>query len=257
MKELIFSGATREIKCNDGETPLDLVKRLEGDRLEPCDYAKLEYILTPPSGFRCLRMTRPIEKVKRTQRCQISSLIFNLFVVGVITFIGIYDLKSSQHQYNIRYSVTYWLQAFFFFGTIVFYGLSMINPGYVQSQPDFTKLLVRLIEYNYHLDYVCIPCGTLRPEEADHCNFCNRCVQKFDHHCVFINNCLGYRNHKWFLMFLLFFTVYMFTILLHSAWKLAGFIRDPGAQGTLFVYLNWSVQLFLIVVVVLHAPIVI
>jgi palmitoyltransferase len=37
---------------------------------------------------------------------------------------------------------------------------------------------------------------------------CNKCVEKFDHHCVYINNCLGHRNHKYFMIFLLNITLY-------------------------------------------------
>lgn len=109
---------------------------------------------------------------------------------------------------------------------------------------------------NYHLDYVCIPCETLRPEDADHCNFCNRCVQKFDHHCVFVNNCLGYRNHKWFLLFLFSFTTYMVCMLIHSITKLIVFaITDENPPPKVIAF-NWSIQLFLIFVVIFHAPIV-
>jgi hypothetical protein len=35
-------------------------------------------------------------------------------------------------------------------------------------------------------------------------------VENFDHHCPFIDNCLGYRNHKYFIMFLFSFTMYLF-----------------------------------------------
>ena len=150
-----------------------------------------------------------------------SALVFNLFVVFVFIFAGIEDWLTKTR--NVQEIIGFSLSAVFFVMTIVFYGLTMINPGYVEKQPDFEQLLNRLMEENYHLDYVCVPCETLRPECADHCNFCNKCVQKFDHHCVFVNNCLGYRNHKWFLLFLISFTTYMVAILVHSISKLVYF----------------------------------
>lgn len=201
-------------------------------------------------------MTRPIEKVNRTAGCQQLSLLFNLFIVAVFILAGVTDYVHFKGE---TYAIVILSIACAFFGlTIVFYALTTgLDPGYVKKQPNFLRLLKRLIAENYHLDYVCVPCETLRPENAEHCNFCNRCVQKFDHHCVFVNNCLGYRNHKWFLLFLASFTMYLLGVITTAIIIIVRYCVNP-------VYLNLSagqmvfnflVQIILISVVLLHTPI--
>jgi hypothetical protein len=68
VKELIFSGAEREIKNFQGRTPRDLIDEFH-ELLSEEDIRKLSYILASPTGNRYLRMTRPIEKVSRTSGC--------------------------------------------------------------------------------------------------------------------------------------------------------------------------------------------
>lgn len=53
----------------------------------------------------------------------------------------------------------------------------------------------------------CDKCCTYKPPRTHHCRVCKRCVLKMDHHCVWINNCVGYWNYKPFIIFVLHATV--------------------------------------------------
>jgi hypothetical protein len=50
----------------------------------------------------------------------------------------------------------------------------------------------------------CRTCQFYKPAEASHCRICGVCIVGKDHHCVFINNCVGRGNMRSFLLLLLF-----------------------------------------------------
>lgn len=55
----------------------------------------------------------------------------------------------------------------------------------------------------FHPGAECRTCHLLKPPRSKHCPICKRCIGRLDHHCIFINNCVGVGNQHWFLLLLL------------------------------------------------------
>ena len=49
---------------------------------------------------------------------------------------------------------------------------------------------------------MCPDCEVMRTCRSKLCGTCNRCVQRFDHHCPWINNCVGIKNHNPYMVFI-------------------------------------------------------
>ncbi|NP_001290621.1 probable palmitoyltransferase ZDHHC4 [Esox lucius] len=114
------------------------------------------------------------------------------------------------------------------------------HAGQVQLYPYDKRL--------FHPGLCCPTCQLVKPARSKHCRVCNRCVQRFDRHCVWVNNCVGAQNTRYFLLYLLsvcamagdiaLLTGDMLHAVVRSGLLRARYVDDNGQQqeaGMLFV----------------------
>ena len=59
-----------------------------------------------------------------------------------------------------------------------------------------------------------------KPERTHHCRTCNACILKYDHHCPWLNQCVGLGNERYFILFMLWFSLGAFIFAI-SGWPIA------------------------------------
>uniref|UniRef100_A0A8C7RRX8 Palmitoyltransferase n=1 Tax=Oncorhynchus mykiss TaxID=8022 RepID=A0A8C7RRX8_ONCMY len=91
------------------------------------------------------------------------------------------------------------------------------DPGIVKATEEEKKMNVVLLAEAGCLDpsIFCTSCMMKKPMRASHCFSCDACVAKQDHHSIWINGCIGARNHHFFVLFLLY-------LCLMGAWMFYG-----------------------------------
>ena len=70
-------------------------------------------------------------------------------------------------------------------------------------------------------DKTCPKCNFVKPARTHHCSICQTCVFNMDHHCPWINNCVGLENYRYFLLFIFYLLVGVsyFLISIISIWN--------------------------------------
>jgi len=77
----------------------------------------------------------------------------------------------------------------------------------------------------------CEKCKCVKPDRCHHCSVCSKCVLKMDHHCPWVNNCVGFHNYKYFVLFLGYALLYCLYIALSSLKYFIAFWSQTDRSG--------------------------
>jgi len=76
----------------------------------------------------------------------------------------------------------------------------------------------------------CKWCAKYKPDRCHHCRVCRMCILKMDHHCPWIYNCVGFGNHKYFFLLLLYAVIATNIII----WNMHGTLKKSLGAETEF-----------------------
>lgn len=175
-----------------------------------------------------LRSTNAMSRLARKiERCYCTciglsplAVVYGLTTWGVWVIVSIGSSKTSSSwigSYSSFLGVILYLLLNWSYTSAVFTppGSTTDDNGYsalpTSRGPVATSFTVKS---NGELRF-CKKCQARKPDRSHHCSTCRRCVLKMDHHCPWLATCVGLRNHKAFILFLVYTTLfcwYAFTV---------------------------------------------
>ncbi|CAD8186865.1 unnamed protein product [Paramecium octaurelia] len=186
IRKLIQRGGSIKFKNNNNQLPIELTS----------DPQTLDALKSFRFSWKSLLLQLNLKPRKRSaMQALIFLVFFSITNFGTVFLVQIAKTNDKSNGSFILFIVIVTLFS------ICFFLVSYSNPGYakINNEQNLKEILHKLEAYE-----ICYDCFIQIPNSSKHCEFCKRCVLRYDHHCPWINNCVGNDNQSLFWLFLLF-----------------------------------------------------
>ena len=194
VRLLLQNGVLTNIKNKKDDTPMSLA--LSKKRIEIYNLLKISSKCTV---FNC---KAPAKKIKKTKKYIFSALFFKFFTYFIL-FCFIFPFLYNKTCYIVTNLLG---SSFFIINNLVFaiiyFFLICSDPGYIKDDDKITDIESLLFKQKNDFKSFCFKCSVIKTDNLKHCSICNKCCKEFDHHCFWVNNCIGKNNYLAFIVLL-------------------------------------------------------
>ena len=218
---LVFNGAPINLLDNQNLQPIAYAKDITNPKL------RLEILKTLQQQKTTLKQWLQYEtQLKKQNKSWVHMIIYfaaHLFFYGILV---LFQFPLYQNEVIIYFIIGILVLQNIFYLICAFKDAGKIKPS---ESIKFLELL-QLIDPLQ----LCPTCKIVKTPRSKHCNICDCCVERFDHHCPWINNCVGVKNHNYFLIFLTLLTTQIASIFSLTCYTYYHYIRFQHFQAN-----NW------------------
>ena len=239
VKRLLQSGADKTKKDNrkPPKTPYDIAKekkhnvlmKVLGEKKKCCKFCVVK---------------APNQKIERSKTNIIMFFIFHFFSVGwtILYFFPVFTQYTNH--YNI-FTFCYYFDIFIVFLLyILLIGIKSNVKVTEETKEEFNTKIKKTERNEEFIDIseYCTTCLVKKKSDTKHCFICNECIDGFDHHCYWINHCVGKRNYPLFVFFLFLLVVHLsYNTYLNSFWLIKNLFEQKSVPKEVMVFPEYKI----------------
>lgn len=114
----------------------------------------------------------------------------------------------------------------------------------------FKQTIAQNLPFLEEFSNFCALCGTPVQDQSKHCMVCYRCVDIFDHHCSWVNNCVGKQNYSDFFKLIWAFECFLVVICITCAHHLNYYRKNRDDYNENFKLGKENIEGFVVVIII-------
>lgn len=126
----------------------------------------------------------------------IAATFFLICMIPITFWFEIYVVVPEVHGAGTLIHLLFFILGFFLLFNITSNLIALMVTD-TSTRPYLISPPYNAQEKGWNL---CGTCEALAPPRSWHCPVCDVCVLKRDHHCIFSGCCIGFHNHRYFIM---------------------------------------------------------